>query len=441
MLTHRTIFFFWLPLALSWLLMTFEGPWVQGVIGRKDDAELQLAAFGLVMSLSVTIEAPVIMLLATGSALTRNRHAYRVLWRFVMALNIILTIVHILMAFTPLLDGYLGGLLGIPPEIIAATRPGMGIMILWSAFIGYRRFHQGVMIRQGHTRAVSYGTVIRIAVSGGIAIAFGAFSQMPGAQIGALALVASVGVEALYTYFASRRDVDVVLDTPLKNDEVALSYGAVLRFHLPLAFTSLLTLLVRPVIESGLATTPDAKQALAAFPVIFSILLVVRAGGFAWQEVVISLGKNESDLKTLRKFTWILGGTSSLITLIFAFTPLINIYMVNILSVPTSIHALVIIGTQLAALLPLFTTLQSDLRARLMLMNRTAPIYQSMIVSFVATAVVMGVGLRLNVPGIALSSLALTAGVLLEMIYLWRAYVPAAAKYQQQLAVPQPAGD
>jgi O-antigen/teichoic acid export membrane protein len=435
MLTYRNIFFFWLPLALSWLLMTFEGPWVQGVIGRKPDAELQLAAFGLVVSLSVTIEAPVIMLLATGSALTRNRHAYRVLWRFVMILNIILTIVHLLMAFTPLLDVYLGGLLGIPPDIIAAVRPGMAIMILWSALIGYRRFHQGVMIRQGHTRAVSYGTVIRIAVSGGIAMGFGTLTAMPGSQIGALALVVSVGAEAIYSYFASRRDVDTVLATPLKKDDVPLGYSDVLRFHLPLAFTSVLTLLVRPVIESGLAGTSDAKQALAAFPVIFAILLVLRAGGFAWQEVVISLGKGQAELDRLRRFMWVLGISTSILTLLFSFSPLIYIYMVNILSVPESLHALVVTGTQLSALLPLLAALQSDLRARLMLMNRTTPIYQSMIVSFITTAGVMVIGLRLQVPGIALSSLALTAGGLLELLYVWRAYVPAAARHQAQFAL------
>ena len=82
--TYRKVLLFWLPLALSWLLMTFESLWIQGVIGRKPDAETQLAAFGLMFSLSVLIETPVIMLLATSNALSRDRQSFRTLWRFMM---------------------------------------------------------------------------------------------------------------------------------------------------------------------------------------------------------------------------------------------------------------------------------------------------------------------------------------------------------------------
>jgi len=44
-ITLRTIFWFWMPLAFSMLLMTIEGPWMQAVIGRRPDPTLQLAAF------------------------------------------------------------------------------------------------------------------------------------------------------------------------------------------------------------------------------------------------------------------------------------------------------------------------------------------------------------------------------------------------------------
>ena len=139
---------------------------IQSVISRKPDSETQLAAFGLVFSLSILIETPIIMLLATSNALSRDRQSFRLLWRFMMGLNVMITVVALLMAFTPLLDVYLGGALNIPAHIIEATRPGMKIMVLWGAFIGYRRFHQGVIIRFGNTRFVGYGTVVRVAFPG-----------------------------------------------------------------------------------------------------------------------------------------------------------------------------------------------------------------------------------------------------------------------------------
>ena len=191
-MTYRKVLVFWLPLALAWVLMTVEGPLIQGVISRKPDSETQLAAFGLMFSLSILIETPVIMLLATGSALARNRQAFHVLWRFMMAVNLLVIGVAVLMAFTPLLDFYLDTLLSIPAHIIEATRPAMRVMILWGGFIGYRRFHQGIMIRFGRTRYVGYGTVLRLLVSGSMAFALGAITHMAGAAIGALALASAV---------------------------------------------------------------------------------------------------------------------------------------------------------------------------------------------------------------------------------------------------------
>ena len=96
---------------MAWLMMTLEGPWIQGVISRKPDSEDgQLAAFGLVFSLSVLIETPIIMLLATSNALSRDRQSFRLLWRFMFAINVVITTIAVLMAFTPLLDLYLGAL-------------------------------------------------------------------------------------------------------------------------------------------------------------------------------------------------------------------------------------------------------------------------------------------------------------------------------------------
>ena len=205
--TYRKILVFWLPLALAWLLMTLESAWIQAVIGRKPDSETQLAAFGLMFSLSILIETPIIMLLATSNALSRDRQSFRLLWRFMMWANLLVTALAVLMAFTPLLDLYLGTVLNIPIHIIEATRPGMKIMILWGGFIGYRRFHQGIIIRFGNTRYIGYGTVLRVVVSGGVAIGLGAITNMAGAVIGALGLVLAVVAESVFTYFVSRPDV------------------------------------------------------------------------------------------------------------------------------------------------------------------------------------------------------------------------------------------
>ncbi len=420
--SYRKVLVFWLPLALAWWLMTLEGPLIQGVISRKPDSETQLAAFGLIFTLQILIETPIIMLLATSNALSRDRQSYRLLWRFMMSLNLLITFVALLMAFTPLLDLYLGGLLGIPAHIVEATRPGMQIMTLWGAFIGFRRFHQGIIIRFGNTRYVGTGTVLRVMVTGSVALSLGAITNMAGAAIGGAALMLAVLAEAIFIWRVARPDVAKLLATPLREGAHALTYRQTLQFHLPLAATSVMTMLVNPAIERGLASTAGAEQNLAAWPVVFSILLIMRAGGMAYQEVVISLNESESHHRTLRNFTLQMGGALSLATICLAFTPLIRLYLNSVLGVPAHLQAFIIIGVQIGALLPFLTTLHSYFRALLMLTYRTAAIYQAIALGFGLTALVVWGGIAAGMDGIVAAALGLTLGHLVELAYLYLSY-------------------
>ncbi len=421
-MTYRQVFRFWLPLALAWLLMSVESAGIQGVISRKPDAETQLAAFGLMFTLSVLLETPIIMLLATSNALARDRQSFRLLWRFMMGVNTLIAVAALLMAFTPLLDIYLGDVLGIPQHIIEATRPGMRIMFLWGAFIGYRRFHQGVIIRAGNTRYVGFGTLVRVLVSGSVAIGLGAVTTLVGIEIGAVALLLAVIAEASYTYLVSRTDVNQLLETPRPPNRPPITYRQAARFHLPLAITSIITMMVNPAIERGLASMPDAVQSLAAWPIILSLMWFMRSGGMAYQEVVISLDDSETNHRLLRNFTLRLGACLSLIMLIFASTPLIQIYLGAILGVPDDLRKLVVIGAQAAFLLPLLTTLHSYFRALLMLCNRTFAIYQAISLGFVLTAAIVWGGIALGMHGITAAALGLTLGHGFELAYLFLSY-------------------
>ncbi|HNS40761.1 MAG TPA: hypothetical protein PKJ56_11025, partial [Promineifilum sp.] len=66
---QRYILLFWFPLFASWMLMSAEGPLISAAINRLPNEVLMLAAMGIVTSLSVTIESPVINRLATSTAL------------------------------------------------------------------------------------------------------------------------------------------------------------------------------------------------------------------------------------------------------------------------------------------------------------------------------------------------------------------------------------
>ncbi len=77
-LSFSHIFKTWWPLAVSWLFMGLEQPLVGAVIARLAEPTINLAALGgVVFPVALIIEAPVIMLLAASTALSKDWASYK----------------------------------------------------------------------------------------------------------------------------------------------------------------------------------------------------------------------------------------------------------------------------------------------------------------------------------------------------------------------------
>ena len=194
---RQDILRFWLPLFASWLLMTAEGPLLSGAVNRMPNEVVMLAALGIVFSIAVTIESPVINLLSTATALVRDAASYRQVRRFSLQCMAFVTVVAFLVAATPVFGWVVEDLLETPAEIARWVRPGLLILVPWSAAIGWRRFLQGVLIRFGETRKIAAGTLVRLSATGGTVLALATFADLPGIALATWAMMAGVVAEAL----------------------------------------------------------------------------------------------------------------------------------------------------------------------------------------------------------------------------------------------------
>jgi hypothetical protein len=421
-MSRLRIFWLWLPLAVSFTLMMLEGPTVQAAITRMDQSALNLAAFGLVLSISLIIESPVIMLLSTSIALARDLQSYRALRSFMIALNLALTGLTALVAWTPLYDLLVGAILGIPEPISAAARPAFQLMLLWTAAIGWRRFYQGLLVRHGLTTRVSYGTAIRLVCTIATATALVIWGRLPGAYVGACSLMAGVLSEALATHLFALPVVRRIYAEPQPVSAQPLTMGAIFRFHMPLAATSLLTLLVQPLTAAALARLPQPTETLATWPVIFSTMLVLRGWGLALQETAIAQASNRHAQQPLRDFTLIVALATSLAALLLAFTPLLNTYLRAVISLDPQLWSFVRVGMQVLLLLPGLTALTSWLRGLLVAAGTTGSVYRGMGVNLVVNSALLLGGVALQLPGILVAAIALVVASVVEYLYLQRRY-------------------
>jgi len=420
------IFRFWLPLFASWLLMLAEGPLVSAAVNRLPDEVVMLAAFGLVISLAVLMESPVINLLATATTLVHDRASYVLVRRHSVHWAVVLTVVQALVAFTPLFDVLVLRLLAIPEEVAVWMRPALQIMVPWSALIAWRRFLQGVLIHAGRTRLVAWGTAVRLVTVLAIAGGLLAWGGWPGIYLGAVALMAGVVTEAVFATVVSRPVVRGLKPPPEGPGAPApLTYRAVAAFHLPLAGTATLTLLTQPLASFSLARLTLPTLSLAAWPVILFLTLIMRAGALALPEVIIALRKTAADHDPLRRFSLTLAAAGLFAMTALVLTPLADLYLVGLQNTTPEVAALARQGLLILLPMPAIVTLICWLRGTLMGERRTGLVNVAMGVRLAVFIAVLSVGLAFAWPGIPTAAWAVNLSVLMELAYLgWKVEGP-----------------
>jgi hypothetical protein len=432
-LTQTRIFWFWFPLAAMWLMMAFEQPAIAAVVARLPAPEPNLAAVGVTLSLALIVESPIIMLLTAGTALARGKQSYERLLHFTHILAVTLMALHVVIALTPLFGFIVGNLIGAPAEIVEPSRKAFLLMTPWTPAIAYRRLWQGVLIRFDRTRVVPLTIGARVAASG-LVLATGLLTRrFSGATLGGMALSVGVMAAALAAYAFARSTVREHLSAPSPGDE-PLAWRDLLEFYVPLALTSFITLVGRPVLTFGLARAPHPLASLAVWPVIMGFIFLARSFAFAYQEVVVALLVDGHSFEKLRRFTVGLALSLSGVFALVAVTPAARLWFEKVSGLTPDLVALAIVPTMILAFLPGLDTLLSWERGVMVHVGRTRAITQAVVLDVVVLVVVMlGVGAVLPLAGATMAAIALTSAVGAEWVYLWWRSRPAAA---QMRAVP-----
>jgi hypothetical protein len=416
----RRVIAAWWPLAFSWLLMSLEGPAMNAVVARLANPKINLAAYGgVVFPLSLIIEAPIIMLLAASTALSKDWASFARMRRFMTITSACLTALHALVAFTPLYYTVVQGIIGAPQAIVEPARLGLMIMLPWTWSIAYRRFHQGVLIRFGYSRTVGAGTIIRLSSNGLVLIIGYLLGNLPGIVVAATAIAVGVISEAVYVGIVVRP----VLNGELKaapRVEPPLSWNAFFAFYIPLVMTSLLTLLVNPITSAALSRMPQAIESLAVWSVVSGLVFMLRSLGIAYNEVVVALLDQPGAAISLRRFAnWLALATSAALLLVAA-TPFSAVWFERISALSPDLADLARRGVWLTAPLPALSVLQSWYQGAILYGRKTGGITE-------AVALYLGVSGLLLIAGVAWGQIAglyiglgtMATATLLQTAWLW----------------------
>ncbi len=424
-------------MALTWLMMAIEQPFLIAIIARLGDAKYNLAAFGIAYSFALIIEAPVIMLMSASVALIRDKNSYLQLKKFTDILNISVTCIQLILLIPAIFYWLVGDVMGVPDNIVRLTHISLLLLLPWAASIGYRRFYQGILIRNNLTRRVTYGTLVRlstIALVGLVLYNIGISGAYVGAAAGSLAVFCEavatrlMAAKTVRTLLSADSDLDKAGDIHKKGDNVIneaklvsdLSLRSIRKFYTPLALTSILSLGVHPFVTFFLGKSYMAIESLAVLPVVSSLVFIFRSLGLSYQEVNIALiGEEKQNYRMLKNFAFYMGIAVTVGISIIAFTPLANIWFVKVSGLSSELAAMAYLPLKIMILMPAFTVLLNFQRSTLVTNGTTGPISKATAIELVAIIIVLFICVvSLNMVGVAAATIAFMVGKSMSNLYL-----------------------
>ncbi len=254
------------------------------------------------------------------------------------------------------------------------------IMTPWTWSIAYRRFQQGVMIRFGHSRAVGTGTVVRLLVGGAVLLTGYWIGTIPGIVVACTAQALGVVSEGIYAGLRVRPILKYQVEFARATDMI--TWKSFAGFYLPLALTSLLSLIWQPIGSAALSRMNRPLESLAVWPVLSGLVFMLRTMGMAYNEVVVALLDIKGSFFTLRRYTTLLVVVSGTLHLLIAVTPLAKVWFSGVSALSDPLLSLALLGFWLALPIAPLTVFQSWYQGAIVVGKKTRGIPEAMAIFF-----------------------------------------------------------
>jgi len=422
-LRFADIFVFWLPLFGTWIMMSAEGPFLACVIARLENPKYNLAAYGVAYCLALIFESPIIMIMSASTALVKDRYSFLKLRSFTYCLNGIISMAMLFTLAPAVFRLIMGRLVGLPNDILGMTHVASLILLPWPAAIGYRRFYQGILIRSDLTRRVAYGTVIRLSSMALTALFLYFFFEIKGVYVGAAALSVGVLMEATASRIMAKEIVGELFykDSLNLSKQVLVNNKYLIKFYMPLALTSILSLGIHPIVTFFMGKSTFAMESLAVLPVLSSLIMIFNSFGFSIQEVGIALiGKHSENLRKIRNFALGLGVFSSVGLSAIAFTPLASFWFHDVSGLSLELSSFATLPIRIMSIIPFLTATLCFQRSVLVNARTTKLIPKATTLEVTAIILLLITVIHyFNIAGAIGAAMSLSAGITCSNIYLF----------------------
>ncbi|MBS1723290.1 MAG: hypothetical protein JSS66_10095 [Armatimonadetes bacterium] len=398
-------------------MMAAENPICTRFVNSLPDNRVQIAGMLVLFGIALFIESPVIDLLATSTTLAKGPQSFAAIRKFAVRLMVWCGALHLLVALTPpLFDFVLKDALSQSQEVTDAIRLPLLIMVPWSPAIGWRRHVQGLLIRNGFTKPIGLGTLVRVSSVCLVAYLGFASGRLPGAVVAAVALTFSVIAEAVFIHLAAKRFLPSAHWH--EEEDGDLKTSDLMRFHSPLTLSTMVMLTAGNLVAKALANAPNHLFAMNAWQVSITLAFLIRTITFALPEVVIANWRGGDGARLLARFCGLVGVSLSGLMLLCSFLGLDVWFFTEVTKADRGVAQGAHAAFLASSLMPTLTALSSYFKGVLTVRKVTGTRVWATVSSVGVLGVILWVGVQARWQGIFVAAGAVTASQLTELCVL-----------------------
>lgn len=356
--------FYW-PLALTSVVMLLESQFQNGVLARYPDAERELATFALASSSFQFVGAMLAFVPQMVTVLARTP-ADRAMCRFfVNAIGVLLSLPLLAMGFTAAGQAALARLMNISPE----TLPAVTRYLQWLAPLVWvnaiRHYGTGILVLGRKTRLVTLLNAVHLAVLVGVLLAG------RGAGIGALPTLALATVLSNVLHLVLVTAVSRKIAIPEAGGEgrPPVTLATMLHFFWPLAATSGLFAMSRPVLYAYINLAPNPVVTVAALRVAFDFGSIFQNPVNQFRHLYATFGGE--DPRGVARFMFQVTGLLTLIMAACVFSPLSRLLFGRVLGLEGEVMTAAVQAVQVMCLVPAVICARNVYHGKMMVHRKT----------------------------------------------------------------------
>jgi hypothetical protein len=345
---------------------------LSAILTRTDNPDAAIGGFSVALGISMFVGLPHLRTQQLTLVFFDNPTSLSQLRKFVAIFVVLVTAIALLVAIPGVTEFLLTTVFSVTGQLKQNAANALVWLIPLPGLLVLKMHYYGAVLRISRPRLAWFGTgagAITVVIT---ALTLFSTELVQGASIAAIAMTAGTLAEAT--------TLAVLSIKPIKRFEGVLSTSdisikAMAWFFWPLLFAAMIPAGTQPILNAGMARTPEPEVSIAAVALAFYVFQLIAVATNGTQNTSLALFASRYNPYRVRRFALSVGIITFSVVAIIAYIPPITSFVIgDIMGAEGRLKELTSTGFRLLSILPIALVMEQLYTAALMRTRNTRPI-------------------------------------------------------------------